>query len=163
MLIGHETVTMDLILWRHAEAEDVPPGGDDLARALTPQGRKQAAEVGAWLAQRLPDDARILCSPARRCEQTAKALGRPYKIAPTLAPGHDPEGVLQASGWPNARQAVVIVGHQPTLGETLARLLGTGADPWAVRKAGVWWLRTQTRDGQQRTTVVAVESPDTVV
>ena len=29
---------MDLILWRHAEAEDVEDGSEDLARALTPRG-----------------------------------------------------------------------------------------------------------------------------
>ncbi|MEO7547467.1 MAG: histidine phosphatase family protein, partial [Ramlibacter sp.] len=40
---------MDLILWRHAEAEDAPEGGDDLDRALTSRGEKQAARVAAWL------------------------------------------------------------------------------------------------------------------
>jgi phosphohistidine phosphatase len=42
---------MDLILWRHAEAEE---GGPDLERKLTPKGRKQAKRVAAWLLQRLP-------------------------------------------------------------------------------------------------------------
>ena len=42
---------MDLILWRHAEAEE---GGPDLERRLTPKGRKQAKRVAAWLLQRLP-------------------------------------------------------------------------------------------------------------
>jgi len=36
---------MELILWRHAEAEDAV-GGDDMARALTKHGRKQAERVG---------------------------------------------------------------------------------------------------------------------
>ena len=41
---------MDLILWRHAEAEE---GDNDLARELTPKGEKQAARVAEWLLQRL--------------------------------------------------------------------------------------------------------------
>jgi phosphohistidine phosphatase len=153
---------MDLILWRHAEAEDAAAAGGDLARSLTPHGEKQAARVGAWLARHLPEDAQILCSPARRCEQTAKALGRPCKVIAALAPGSDPEQVVQAAGWPSGRHAVVIVGHQPTLGETIARLLGLDAESCAVRKGGVWWLRSRARAGQQQTTVVAVQSPDTL-
>lgn len=36
---------MDLILWRHAEAEVAAPGQDDLQRALTHKGN---ARPGAW-------------------------------------------------------------------------------------------------------------------
>jgi phosphohistidine phosphatase len=153
---------MDLILWRHAEAEEARPGDDDLARVLTRRGEKQAARVGAWLCKQLAEETRVLCSPARRCQQTAKALGRAYETSEPLAPGADPEAVLQAAGWPNSRRPVLIVGHQPTLGEAVARLLGLPSDQCAVRKAGVWWLRTRTRGGQQETTVVVVQSPDTV-
>ena len=63
---------MDLILWRHAEAEDGVPDG---ARALTKKGLKQAAAIAAWLKPRLPDATRILVSPATRAQQTAAALG----------------------------------------------------------------------------------------
>jgi len=66
---------MDLLLWRHAEAEDTAPGGD-LGRALTARGRAQAERVAAWLGERLPDDAHILVSPAKRCQQTVAPLGR---------------------------------------------------------------------------------------
>ena len=45
---------MDLILWRHAEAEEATDGMEDLARALTPKGEKQAARMGAWLDRQLP-------------------------------------------------------------------------------------------------------------
>ncbi len=51
---------MDLILWRHAEAED---GANDLARELTPKGVKQAARVAEWLLQRLPSRFRARCQP----------------------------------------------------------------------------------------------------
>jgi phosphohistidine phosphatase len=151
---------MDLILWRHAEAEDAPAGGGDLARRLTPRGEKQAQRVAAWLQRHLPDEARVLCSPARRCEQTAKALGRPFQTAPSLAPGAAPDELLDAAGWPGASHPVLLVGHQPTLGAVVARLVGMDAQACAVRKGGVWWLRTRARDGRE-TVVIAVQSPET--
>ncbi len=151
---------MNLILWRHAEAEDAPLGGDDLARSLTPRGEREAARVGAWLDRTLPEGARVLCSPARRCEQTALALGRKFKLMPELAPDSGVEALLKAARWPDARQAVLIVGHQPTLGQTVALLLGMTEGTCSVRKGGVWWLRARERNGQLQALVVTVQSPD---
>ena len=155
---------MDLILWRHAEAEDWPEGdpqgGSDLERSLTARGEKQAARMANWLDRQLPEGARIFVSPARRCEQTALALGRKYKLKDELAPDSAPALVLEAAQWPNARQPMVIVGHQPVLGEVIAQLLGLKHDSCPVRKGAVWWLRTRERDGHQQTVVVAVQSPD---
>jgi len=82
---------MELILWRHAEAED---GSPDLERELTGKGRKQAARMADWLNPRLPPDIRILSSPASRTLQTAQALGRDYEVVPELAPGASAEEVL---------------------------------------------------------------------
>lgn len=151
---------MDLILWRHAEAEEARPGMDDLARALTPRGEKEAARMGAWLDQHLPDTARILCSPARRCEQTVSALGRKYKIRPELAPDALPQALLAAAQWPSSRQMVVLVGHQPALGQTLAQLLGLASGECPVRKGAAWWLRARERNGVLQTVVVTVKPPD---
>ena len=153
---------MDLIIWRHAEAEDESPNGDDLQRALTPRGEKQAARIAGWLDRQLPEGARILCSPALRCEQTVLALGRKYKIRDELAPGAKVADVLEVAQWPSARQAVLLVGHQPALGETIAHLLQLMHGSCPVRKGAVWWLRTRERDGHEQTVVVAVQSPDAV-
>lgn len=150
---------MHLILWRHAEAEDAPAGGDDLSRSLTPRGEREAARVGAWLDRTLPEGTRVLCSPARRCEQTALALGRKFKIMPELAPEASVEALLKAARWPDARQPVVIVGHQPTLGQTVAVLLGIAEGNCPVRKGAAWWLRARERDGELRAVVVTVQSP----
>jgi phosphohistidine phosphatase len=151
---------MDLILWRHAEAEDPREDLDDLARALTPKGEKQAARMGGWLDRVLPDGARILCSPARRCEQTALALGRKYKVRLELAPDRSAAQLLEAVQWPMARQPMVVVGHQPVLGQVIAELLGIQGGECAVRKGSVWWLRTREREGDRQAVVVAVQSPD---
>jgi phosphohistidine phosphatase len=152
---------MDLILWRHAEAEDEREGLDDLDRALTQRGHKQAARVGAWLDRHLPEGTRVLCSPALRCQQTALAMGRRFKLRPELAPEAKVADVLAAAQWPDSHQPVMIVGHQPVLGETLGQLLQLPAGQCIVRKGAVWWLRTRERDGSGQTLVWAVQSPET--
>jgi phosphohistidine phosphatase len=151
---------MDLIIWRHAEAEDNKEGLDDLQRSLTPRGEKQAAKIARWLDPHLPENARILCSPALRCEQTVLPLGRKYKVRNELAPGNKPGGVLEAAEWPNGQQTALVVGHQPMLGQLIARLIGVKGDDFPIRKGAVWWLRSRERDGHQQTVVIAVRSPD---
>jgi phosphohistidine phosphatase len=151
---------MDLILWRHAEAEEEAPDGDDLQRALTPRGEKQAARMAAWLDRQLTDGVKILCSPALRCEQTVRPLGRKYKIHEELAPDASPDAVLAAAQWPNAKQSVMIVGHQPTLGETASKLLGMKPHELTIRKGAVWWFRSRERDGEDQTVLLAALSPE---
>lgn len=151
---------MDLVFWRHAEAEEEREGLADLDRALTPRGEKQAARVAAWLDAQLPEGTRILSSPARRCEQTALALGRRYKVRDALLPGATPGDVLEAAQWPLAKTPVLVVGHQPSLGEAVAQLLRIAGGSCAIRKGAVWWLRTRERDGQQQTVVWAVQPPE---
>lgn len=155
---------MDLILWRHAEAEDWPggdpEGGSDLDRSLTPRGEKQAARMAGWLDRQLPEGARILVSPARRCEQTALALGRKYKIRTELAPDATPAQLLELVQWPQSRSPILVVGHQPTLGQTIAQLLGLQESDCPVKKGSLWWLRSRERDGQSQTIVVTVQSPE---
>jgi len=146
---------MQLILWRHADAED---GAPDLARELTPKGVKQAARMAEWLEGRLPQGCRILVSPAQRAQQTARALQRGYETADVLAPGADPAAVLAWLRWPTRHEPVLLVGHQPTLGQLAARLV-TGRDAdWSIRKAAVWWL--EQREGRGGVLVRAVIGPD---
>ncbi len=150
---------MDLILWRHAEAEDAGPGQRDLDRALTPHGQRQAARMAQWLNARLPDAARVVASPARRTQQTALALGRQAETLPELAPDSDVESVLQASGWPSASQVTVLVGHQPTLGLLAARLLTGRSQSWSIRKGAVWWFRSRDREAGE-VLLLGVQSPE---
>jgi phosphohistidine phosphatase len=151
---------MDLLLWRHAEAHEAEPGGDDLKRALTSRGEKQAARMAAWLDRQLPDGARILVSPARRAEQTALALGRKYKLREELAPGATVEQLLEVAHWSQGRGVTLLVGHQPVLGQTIARLLAIHGSECNVKKGAVWWLRHRLRDGVSQTTLMSVQSPD---
>lgn len=155
---------MDLILWRHAEAEDGLPGeelsGRDLDRSLTQRGEKQALRMAAWLDRQLPEGTRILVSPARRCEQTALALGRKYKIRSELAPDATPAQLLELVQWPVHKYPVLVIGHQPILGQTIALLLALKESECAVKKGALWWLRNRDRDGHSQTVVVTVQSPE---
>lgn len=160
---------MDLILWRHAEAQDAPvlqDGEDayrlDLARPLTGRGQKHAARMAAWLDRQLGETARVLVSPALRCEQTAMNLGRKFKICEKLAPGGSMSELLELAQWPGGKSPVLVVGHQPTLGQTAAQLLGLGNSDVSIRKGGIWWLRHRVRDGRAQTLLLAVQSPDFV-
>lgn len=166
---------MDLILWRHAEAED---GLADLSRELTDKGRKQAAKMAAFLHRHLPADTRILVSPALRTQQTAVALTSSFTTIPEIAPGASLNSILQAARWPDgydakhidktrharlprlnplppageganeslrefhvtAGSAVLVVGHQPTLGAVAAHLLRCELDSLRIKKSGLIWL-----------------------
>lgn len=151
---------MDLILWRHAEAFDLQDGEDDMSRRLTPKGEKHAERMARWLDQQLPEGARILCSPAMRTEQTVQALKRKYKVRDALAPGATVQDVLESCGWPQSRNPVLVVGHQPTLGAVVSHLFGMGSEPMAIRKGSVWWLRSRQREGQNQTLILSVMTPE---
>ena len=151
---------MDLILWRHAEADEPQGGCDDLARMLTSRGEKQAQRMAHWLDRQLPEGLRVLCSPAKRTEQTVLALGRKYKLRAELLPGGTGEDLLELVQWPAQKGAVLVVGHQPMLGAAAALILDLPQQNCAVRKGAVWWLRHRERQGQAETVVMAVQSPE---
>ena len=117
-----------------------------------------------WLNQFLPDSARVLTSPALRCQQTVAALGRRVKKTPALGPDGDVEGLLAATRWPDSREPVLVVGHQPTLGRVAAYLMaGESArfgDPWTIKKGSVWWLRHRPREGRAEVQIIAVRTAE---
>lgn len=148
---------MDLILWRHAEAED---GGPDLDRKLTSTGRREAARVAKWLQRRLPSKFTVVASPARRARETAEALGVSFKTVSKLAPGASVEEILLAANWPTGKKPVVVVGHQPDLGRVAALLVSGVEAEWTVKKGGLWWLESRERGGAGQVIVRAVLAPD---
>jgi phosphohistidine phosphatase len=151
---------MDLIFWRHAEAFDALEGQDDLSRTLTPKGEMQALRMGQWLDRQLPEGVRVISSPAIRCEQTVKTLGRKVKFKSELHPEGNLDDLLVAAGWPDSKMSVLVVGHQPVLGKAIAYLLGLPQGECSVRKGAVWWLRSRVRDGTTQTVVVSVQTPE---
>lgn len=148
---------MDLILWRHAEAEDSLP---DAERALTAKGRKQAKKMANWLKPRLPQNIRILVSPTKRTLQTAATLGLDFNPLEEIAPGASAHALLRAANWPQGEHSVLIIGHQPTLGEVAALLLAGQDSGFSIKKGAVWWFNGRTRFGTSESLLLAVATPD---
>ena len=149
---------MELILWRHADAEDPGPRGD-FARELTKRGRRQAERMAGWLRPRLEGEWTVLSSPAARAVQTVTPLGLDYEIRTGLDTSSGAADMLREAGWPDAER-VIVVGHQPTLGEVAAYLMGGGEGAIAVRKGAIFWFATRDRDGATETVLKAMMTPE---
>lgn len=156
-------MNVDLVLWRHAEAETGEP---DHGRRLTSKGEKQARRVAEWLHNRLPDTARIHASPAKRAHQTAQALAeaahRKFRTLEALAPTASVDEVLRAVGWSTGKGTLVVVGHQPVLGRIASRLITGVESEWPIKKGGVVWISQRQTGGDARPTLRAAINPDLV-
>lgn len=150
---------MELILWRHAEAKSAD---SDEGRALSARGKRDASKIASWLNVNLPERCRVLVSPSLRTVQTAEALGRKFRILPDLGPESDAATVLSAINWPEAKAPVVIVGHQPVLGQIAAMLMSGSQQDWKIRRGDVWWLsqRERKKSGEQGIFLKVVMSPE---
>jgi phosphohistidine phosphatase len=156
----HDTSTaqaMDLLLWRHADAEDGIP---DAGRALTRKGLKQAAQVAQWLRPRLPADCRIIASPAKRAQQTAQALELPYATERRIGTSADVADLVAAANWPTRPGTVILVGHQPTLGQLAAWLLSGEQAAWTIKKGALWWFSSRAASDAAQAVLKAVVSPE---
>lgn len=155
---------MELILWRHAEAE---AGEPDTGRRLTPKGEKQARRVAEWLHNRLPDSAKICSSPAKRALQTAHALAeiahRKLKIIEELSAEASVEDVLRVINRCGSHKGtLVIVGHQPAFGRVARRLLDSDDSDWAIKKGGLVWISRRPSPTGTVPVLRAVMGPDLV-
>jgi len=157
---------MELVLWRHAEAED--EASSDMTRNLTARGLQQAHKMADWFSGQIGhkwSEWVVLASPANRTQQTAGALAQPFLTVRLIAPDAPAEAVMAAAGWPRGiagRTKVLVVGHQPTLGMVAAHLIDGSAGYISVKKGAMWWFETRQRDGNQQTVLKAMVTPDTV-
>jgi phosphohistidine phosphatase len=71
--------------------------------------------------------------------------------------GSSARDILQAAGWPHADGTVILVGHQPTLGQLAAFLLAGRELDWEIKKGAIWWFQTQ--DGDAPPLLRAVMTP----
>jgi phosphohistidine phosphatase len=149
---------MDLVIVRHAIAEDrerfAQKGLDDAERPLTEKGRRRMAKAARGFARIVEKPAVLATSPYLRAVETAEILRRAYGGLPltrlsSLVPGARREDVLawleQASGNGDGRdekRVVMIVGHEPALGELAAWLItGETHALFPLRKGGACALR----------------------
>lgn len=150
---------MELILWRHAEAEDGVP---DASRRLTEKGMKQAQSMAQWLKPRLPKHTRIIVSPAKRTQQTVAALCDTYETLEEVGTSTTADKVLTTVNWPYEEGAVIVVGHQPTLGQIAAAILGNPYASFSVKKGSIWWFNSKAKDLSSNGNLRLVMVPDMI-
>jgi phosphohistidine phosphatase len=150
---------VDLLLWRHADAGE---GSPDIARTLTPRGLKQSQRMARWLDQHAPTNLRALVSPATRARQTIEAWNHDYEITAAVGLDATPQSLLQAAEWPEAGGAVLIVGHQPTLGQVASLLLRDEDSMLSFRKGALWWFQQRERHGEIQTVLKTVINADLI-
>ncbi len=134
-----------LLLLRHAIAEEAADR-PDAERRLTGEGRRKLREVVTGMrALELPIEV-VLTSPLRRARETAAIVAAEYGLdddrvidSPALAPRGGADAVFAALATHAHRETLLLVGHQPDLGELASVLLvGTpGLVPLPFKKAGL--------------------------
>jgi phosphohistidine phosphatase len=128
-----------LMLLRHAKTETDAPSGRDQDRRLDDRGRKDAAEIGGWLARHPPVPDAVLVSLAVRAHQTweiasaamkelspkGRAPAPHVELLPELY-GADPSQLLQSIHSATDSQRLMVVGHNPGMHELALALAGSG-------------------------------------
>jgi phosphohistidine phosphatase len=156
----------NIIFWRHAEAEEYSESGADRDRALTKKGRKDARKMAKWLSEHLPENAKVFCSPAKRCQETAAALSKfstlDINVVGFLNTDSTVEIITQKliNEEDDINTTFLIVGHQPTLGQLIAKRLGMQQNACVVKKGTVWWLRQREDDEGLENYLFTVQHPD---
>jgi phosphohistidine phosphatase len=159
-----DIVIKDLILWRHADAEIAQPNcsvEDDLLRELTPKGHRQAKRMARWLRPHMRN-AIVLSSAAERAMQTAAYLDVDSRIDSAYNPTTSLDAVLSAlKSLEHTQQTVILVGHQPWLGELVAYLTKSNNPNTHIKKGATWWLRRlpQVSSTQTDYAVFSVQTP----
>jgi phosphohistidine phosphatase len=125
-----------LMLLRHAKTENDAPSGRDQDRRLDDRGRKDAAEIGGWMAAHPPFPDLVLVSTAVRSEQTwdivsdAMSGVRPQPKVKQMAELYaaDPSDLLRVIHAAAAQdpERLLLVGHNPGLHELAFALTGSG-------------------------------------
>ncbi|HEY5920109.1 MAG TPA: histidine phosphatase family protein [Kofleriaceae bacterium] len=141
---------MDVLVIRHAIAEDAEPGQDDAARKLTSDGVRKFKRVVQGVRELGWRFDRVLTSPWQRALSTAELLAPLSEgqtiVTDLLCDKPRPELfalIAEASGPQEKRQATAVVGHEPWLSELVAWL--AFGDPrhgeaLELKKGGIVWL-----------------------
>ncbi len=148
-----------LILWRHAEAEVLQHGASDLARPLTKKGHKQAKQMAAWLKKYAPKQTYVLVSPATRTQETVEYWGEDWQPDSRLSPERPIDPILHMLDS-SPFDSVMLVGHQPWMGELAARCLGLPEGQISIKKGAIWWLRLPKAGPPYK--LYSVQSPDLI-
>jgi phosphohistidine phosphatase len=102
----------------------------------------------------------VVCSPAIRALQTAEALSYKIQTIDSFKPSATLTDVLQALSELNTYEHILIVGHQPWLGQLVSFLFEQTANEdiattlnsppkynnTSIKKGAVWWLRLRSNE-----------------
>jgi phosphohistidine phosphatase len=137
---------------------------DDAKRPLTPEGKQKMRGVASGLVRMGFDVDCIVTSPLVRAVETAEIIGEllsskpPLEFCDALRPGGSGEALIAFLAKRPKCRRVLVVGHEPDLGELAARLIGAGRNARMPFKKGgcclitfnefppkspgrlVWWL-----------------------
>lgn len=134
---------MRLILVRHGPAgpRDAERWPDDALRPLTSRGIKRSRDAARGLARVEPGIGLIASSSLARALQTARIFAQALEVAAVetlegLGPGGPRENILEFLAAHAAVPSVMLVGHEPALGELAGALLFGAPSHLAIRKAG---------------------------
>lgn len=105
---------------------------DDAKRPLTPQGKQRMRQISEGLKRVGFDVDWIVSSPLVRAVETAEIVAEtlgsnlPLEFCEALRPGGSAEALIAFLAKRPERKRVLVVGHEPDLGEMAARLVGAG-------------------------------------
>jgi phosphohistidine phosphatase len=135
---------MRIYLLRHAVAvERGTPGYANDDRPLTQDGIAKMKKAAKGIAQSIENVDLIMTSPLRRALETAKLVAAEYqcfdriKATQSLLPGGDVKKLFEELARNKLREDVVLVGHNPGLGDIAAQLLGSSALLLEFKKGGI--------------------------
>ena len=133
---------MQLYILRHADADT--EAATDSARTLSAKGEEQARLVAQFCRALGIQPGVIFASPLVRAQQTAKPVGKELRVEITtarwLACGAKPDAILAELAALKNVPAVMLVGHEPDLGNLVAHLLGADGGTIHVRKASLTFV-----------------------
>ena len=125
-----------LMLLRHSKTETDAPSGRDQDRRLDERGRRDAAEIGAWIGRHPPFPDFVQVSPAVRAKQTWELAWEVMKerlpppqvdFLPELY-GAEPAQMLEIIRTASVTDPkhLMVVGHNPGMHELALMLTGSG-------------------------------------
>lgn len=128
-----------VLILRHAKSDWASGGQADFDRPLAKRGLEDAPRMGDMLIRFacLPD--RILSSPAQRAKQTAELVAKAcdYRKAiewlDSFYEGGSEDLVAALQELPPTTERVLLVGHNPTMEDTVTALCATEGNDWAIK------------------------------
>ena len=120
-----------LILFRHAKAVRAHEAASDEARGLTGRGRREARLAGAAMADAGLKPSVALVSTAQRTRETAAIALEDFKLETRFEDAlyhAAPESIWDAISGEDENASIVVVGHNPGIGELVSLLVRQAHD-----------------------------------